>query len=105
MKWGGISQNAPCGPGLLKLMGVPDQCMPKWRVTVAHHSYTVAEDGFGPARKSLGTPEVRCTCLKMGPTVADDNLDGMVCHIIFTLYPRLIYPANGCQPFKILYSR
>ena len=53
------------------------QSMPKWRVTVAHHSYTVAEDGFGPARKSLGAAEVRCTCLKTGPRVGDDNLDGM----------------------------
>ena len=35
--------------GLLKLMGVPDQSMPKWLGTAAHHSYTVAEDGFGPA--------------------------------------------------------
>ena len=53
------------------------QSMPKRRVTVAHHSYTVAEDGFGPARKSLGAAEVRCTCLKTGPRVGDDNLDGM----------------------------
>ena len=76
--------------GLLKLMGVPDQSMPKWLGTVAHHSYALAEAGFGLVHKSLGAADVRCTCLKMGPRVGDDNLDGMVCHTIFTLYHRLL---------------
>ena len=64
--------------GLLKLMGMPDQCMPKWLGTAAHHPDALARAGVGPARKNLGAAEVRCNCLEMGPTVADDNLDGMV---------------------------
>ena len=64
--------------GLLKLMGMPDQCMPKWRVTVAHHPDALTKAGVGSACKNLGAAEVRCNCLEMGPTVADDNLDGMV---------------------------
>ena len=95
--------------GLLKLMGMPDQCMPKWRVTVAHHPDALTKAGVGSACKNLGAAEVRCNCLEMGPTVADDNLDGMVNGVPYYFHTisqtTVIYPANGCQPVNILYSR